>query len=150
MEKMLRITLFGSPSVTLGGKPVEGFVSSKSQALVYFLAATGKDHHRDALAGLLWSEVPDSTARRNLRDVLSNLRQLIAPYLLITRQTVSLNQKTPCYIDTEIFSKKLSSAQHTGQPTSDTNSEEMMSIRKAVDLYKGEFLAGFYIQSEQT
>jgi len=65
----LRIYLFGSSSVVMGEEPRTGFV----------------------LSGLLWSDAPDATVRKNLRDVLSNLRQLLGPCQLITRQTVVLN-----------------------------------------------------------
>jgi WD40 repeat protein/serine/threonine protein kinase len=147
MVNELCITLLGSPVITLGGEPVKGFISSKSQALVYYLAATGQIHSRDVLAGLLWSEVPDSTAKRNLRDVLSNLRQLIDPYLLITRQTVSLNQEAHFAVDSRIFTEKLSHPQPGKPSDSDPNVEELASISEAIALYKGEFLAGFYISS---
>ncbi len=74
----------------LDGIPVSGFVSAKAVALVYYLAATERSHTRETLAGLLWSEVPDDQARKNLRDILSNLRRSLAPYLQITRQTIGL------------------------------------------------------------
>ena len=144
---MLRITLLGNPGVTLDDQPVRGFVSAKSQALVYYLAATGQSHSRDALAGLLWSEVPDSTAKRNLRDVLSNLRHLIGSYLLITRQSVSLIQTNSSIVDYEIFLEKLQKAQHSKEHGRKTDYEELESIREAVALYKGEFLAGFYVSA---
>jgi WD40 repeat protein/serine/threonine protein kinase len=142
---MLRITLLGSPDVTLDGQPVRGFVSAKSQALVYYLAATGQAHSRDALAGLLWSEVPDSTAKRNLRDVLSNLRHLIGSYLLITRQSVSLIQPASSIVDYEIFLEKLHKAQRSKEHGLKIDPEELESIREAIALYKGEFLTGFYV-----
>ncbi len=145
MANTLHITLFGSPGLTIGDQPVGGFVSSKSQAVVYYLAATGGPHNRDALAALLWSEVPDSTARRNLRDVLSNLRQLIGPYLHITRHTVSLNEDAPYEVDSEIFRTKLCS--DTPRKTRDTKPdyEELESTSEAITLYKGDFLSGFYV-----
>jgi len=146
MVNKLRVTLLGSPGITLGDEPVMGYISAKSQALVYYLAATGHIHNRDALAGLLWSEVPDSTAKRNLRDVLSNLRHMIDPYLLITRQTVGLNHGSPYTVDIEIFKEKLSSAHPSRIPKPDTDYEELESIREAIALYQGDFLAGFYIQ----
>jgi DNA-binding SARP family transcriptional activator len=96
MPAELQITLLGSPGVALDGRPVTGFVSTKAQALVYYLAATGRSHTRDALAGLLWSDVPDATARKNLRDVLSNLRRLIDPYLLISRQQSTVLKWVRC------------------------------------------------------
>ena len=83
MGEELRIRLLGSPAVSVGDQPVSGFVSIKSRALLYYLAATGGTHRRDALAALLWSDVLGDTSRKNLRDVLSNLRRLVGPFLLI-------------------------------------------------------------------
>ncbi|NOZ30099.1 MAG: protein kinase, partial [Chloroflexi bacterium] len=145
MAEKLHITLLGSPGVTLGEEPVTGFVSNKARALVYYLAATGQPHTRGALAGLLWGDVPDATARRNLRDVLSNLRRLIGPYLLITRQTVGLNREAPCVVDREDFSARLSRVRRAEPPATPLTSAELTSLSRAVDLCQGEFLAGFYV-----
>jgi DNA-binding SARP family transcriptional activator len=125
--------MLGGLSIRRDGGPVTGFISAKAQALVYYLAATGRSHTRDGLAGLLWSDVPDATARKNLRDVLSNLRRLIGPYLLITRQTAGLNPEAPLTVDSQRLSAALS------------DPEDMAALSDAVDLYQGDFLAGFYV-----
>jgi ABC-type oligopeptide transport system substrate-binding subunit/DNA-binding SARP family transcriptional activator len=145
MPTELHITLLGSPGVSLDGRPVTGFVSTKAQALVYYLAATGRSHTRDGLAGLLWSDVPDATARKNLRDVLSNLRRLIGPYLLITRQSACLDPETPVTVDSQRFSALLASAQRPGSSAAPPTLEDMASLTEAVDLYQGDFLDGFYV-----
>ena len=145
MAKELHITLLSSPGVSLDGSPVTGFVSTKAQALVYYLAATGRSHTRDALAGLLWSDVPDATARKNLRDVLSNLRRLIGPYLLITRQTACLDPEAPCLVDGQRFSALLSTAERPGSSAAPPTLEDMASLSDAVALYQGDFLDGFYV-----
>ena len=87
----LSLSLFGPWHVTLDGQPVTGFESAKVRALLAYLAVEAdRPHHRDALAGLLWPEVPDSTARNNLRQALANLRQAIGdrtaepPFALLT------------------------------------------------------------------
>lgn len=142
MAETLHIALLGGPSVTVGERPVTAFVSSKAQALVFYLAATRGVHTRDALAGLLWSDVPDSVARKNLRDVLSNLRKLIGPYLSITRRTVSLNADAPCQVDSWRLSAALEAAREGARPHPP---EVLESLARAADLCRGEFLAGFYI-----
>lgn len=53
MVSELKVSILGSPGVMLDGEPVSGFGSVKAQALVYYLAATGLPHQRDALAWLL-------------------------------------------------------------------------------------------------
>jgi DNA-binding SARP family transcriptional activator len=49
MPAELHITLLGSPDVALDNRPVTGFVSTKAQALVYYLAATGRNLSRQFL-----------------------------------------------------------------------------------------------------
>ena len=53
MEEKLELILLGRPQFQLGGVPVTGFKSIKSQALLSFLAVTGDSHNRASLAGLL-------------------------------------------------------------------------------------------------
>jgi WD40 repeat protein/serine/threonine protein kinase len=136
----LRITVLGPPSIALGSQPVTGFVSSKAQALVFYLAVTGQSHTRETLAGLLWSDMPEKAARRNLRNAFSNLRRLIGPNLHITRQTAGLNQQAPVAVDSEHFAAKLAGIQRNGPDL-----EDLTHLEEAVDLYRGEFLAGFYV-----
>ncbi|MCA9871891.1 MAG: hypothetical protein KC487_16115, partial [Anaerolineae bacterium] len=132
MNTGLDISMLGSPGVALAGDPVTGFVSAKSQALVFYLAATGETHRRGHLAGLLWSDVEEARARKNLRDVLSNLRRILGPALAITRQEVALVAGFPVVVDTSLFE----AAARAGGPE---------SLARAASLYRGEFLAGFYL-----
>ena len=145
MTDDLNVYLLGSPSITLDGEPVTGFVSSKARALTYYLAATGRSHTRESLAGLLWSDVPDATARKNLRDVLPNLRRLIGPYLDITRQTASFNPDAPYAVDSKRFSVALSNARRAESAGAPPSAQDLASLSQAVDLYQGEFLVGFYV-----
>jgi WD40 repeat protein/DNA-binding SARP family transcriptional activator len=141
MAEALRVNLLGSPTISQGEQPVTGFVSSKAQALVFYLAEAGGTHTRDALAGLLWSDVPDATARKNLRDVLSNLRKLIGPYLTITRQTVALDPQAPVQIDSVRLSASLAAAQLAEPPVP---MDTLKALADAIRLYRGEFLTGFF------
>ena len=111
MDSALSISLLGSPSIVLSGQPVRGFVSSKAAALLYYLAASGRPYTREALAGLLWPEVADAQALKNLRDVLSNLRRLLEPYLEITRQAVTLTSAAAECVDSRLFETKLARAE---------------------------------------
>lgn len=140
----LRITVLGSPSVALGGQPVTGFVSSKAQAIVFYLAATGQSHTREALAGLLWSDLPETAARRNLRNAFTNLRRLVGPYLYITRQTAGLDREAPFTVDSGRFAARLASGR-SNRPVAEADLEDLAYLKEAIDLYRGDFLAGFYV-----
>ncbi len=140
MAPNLEILLLGGLHIKQNDAPVSGFMSSKVPALLAYLAATGRPHQREALAGLLWGEMPDAAAANNLRQALSNLRKLFDSHLLITRDTVAFNPATPRFLDVETFTDllRLSSGQPAGQRAG--------LLRQALTLYRGEFLEGFYVR----
>ena len=110
----LAINLFGSLQVTVNGKPVTGFESDKTRALLAYLAVEpDQPHRREKLAALLWPEMPESAARGSLRHALANLRRVIQdhkavpPHLLITRQTIQFNVESDHTLDVLSFSQSL-------------------------------------------
>ena len=141
MAATLHITLFGNPSVSLAGKPVSGFVSSKASALVYYVAATDRPHARDSLATLLWADVPQAQARKNLRDVLSNLRRLLGSHLEITRQSVGVSREAVIQVDSLHLEERIKAAQNE----SASSPVRTQLLHQAASLYRGEFLEGFYV-----
>ncbi len=140
MAANLEIILLGGLQIRQDGAPVANFMSSKAPALLAYLAVSGRPHQREALAGLLWGEMPDAAAANNLRQVLSNLRKLFDPWLLITRDTVAFNRAAPHFLDTTAFADllRLSSGQPAGQRAG--------LLRQALALYRGDFLEGFYVR----
>jgi DNA-binding SARP family transcriptional activator len=135
MTKVLNLALLGPLQLTFDNEPLIGLDSGKAQALLCYLAVNGRIHSRQALAGLLWGELPEADARRNLRGVLLKLRQVIEPYLNITHQTVGFRQTMPYWLDTELF-----------QAVSASGSIDGATLQTAVSLYRGEFLQEFYVR----
>lgn len=90
---MLHIRLFGTPELSVQQMALTT-VTGRELALLAYLAVTGKAHDRSTLVDLLWQDTSEAQARRNLRNVLYNLRQTIGAYLDITRQTVALQSDT--------------------------------------------------------
>ena len=91
----LSLRLLGPFEVRLDGEPVTRFESDKVRALLAYLAVgADRPHRRASLAGLLWPERPEASARKNLRNALFGLRTAIGdrdaepPYPLITRETI--------------------------------------------------------------
>ena len=139
----LQITLFGAPQITRGGKPVNKFATNKTLALFCYLAMTRQPHTRDALAGMFWAEMPNTDARANLRKALSNLNKLFPDTFIITRRTIAFNTDVPHTLDVAVFSDLL--AKNTDP--ADANAAR---LKKAVELYRGEFMAGFYLPDAET
>jgi DNA-binding SARP family transcriptional activator len=134
----LELSLLGTVAITLNGESVSGHVSAKSQALLCYLAVTGRPHSREKLAGLLWGDTSDAKAQANLRKSLSILRQSFGDALIITRQTVAFNRDSGYLLDVEVF--------ESGAAEADAASEELQPVRETVDLYRGEFLEGFSVR----
>lgn len=98
---MLKITVLGYPSVALNDVPVTDFISQKALVLLCYLALERRQHSREALAGLLWAEMPQERALSNLRQALHNLQKLAPGYVLVTRQTVQFDAALPFVVDAQ-------------------------------------------------
>jgi len=138
----LTLRLLGSPEVILDGEPATGFVSDKARALLFYLAMEAdRAQRRETLAGLLWPDYPERSARTNLSNALSNLRTVLAdrgandvrePYLLVSRETIQFNAGSDYWLDTRAFDERVKHAPVKGQQG-----------EKTVTLYRGRFLEGF-------
>jgi hypothetical protein len=131
MGQELRVRVLGAAELAVDGRPLLGLASAKATALLVYLAVTGTAHSRSALAGLLWSDLPEATARANLRLALTKLRRALPAQLLVTRQTVALDPARPVWVDAVEVERLLA-----GKP----EGEELLA---AARLCRGEFLAGF-------
>ena len=55
----LELSLLGQVEIRRDDEPLNGFVSAKAEALLIYLAVTGRPHRRETLAGLLWGDKSD-------------------------------------------------------------------------------------------
>ncbi len=133
----LELKLLGSPEVWLDGQAVTGFRSGKARALLYYLAVSGRAQPRSVLAGWFWGGVAESHARRSLTVTLSNLRQLVGGYLDIARETVAFDVSGSCWLDVAVFEAGVAAA---------PRDQNIDALKQAIDLYRGDFLEGFYLQ----
>jgi predicted ATPase/DNA-binding SARP family transcriptional activator len=134
----LELSLLGTAVITLKGERVDRQVPAKSQALLFYLAVTGQVHSRNRLAGLLWGDKPEASAKANLRKALSTLGPMFGDVLIITRQTVAFDRDSDYWVDVEAFESALAE----NEPAS----KSLDPWREAVALYRGEFLAGFSLR----
>ena len=138
---MLKLLLFGRPTITLQDQAVTDFVSEKALALLCYLVVRRGGHARKTLAGLLWGEMPEERALANLRTALYNLQQLIPSYLSVSRLEAAFDHQTAYWLDVEQLSDedpRLNSA--PGQP----NQADLDRLTSVLQLYRGDFLEGLY------
>ena len=117
--------LLGTPVVLKDEEPV-AFPFRKAEALFYYLSVK-KQSTRDELVNLLWGEMDEEYAKKNLRHAMYKLRRAFDLDIIISPQKsmVMLNPNMNIHIDVDTF---------TNDPQGDPA------------LYKGEFLQGFYVK----
>ena len=101
MVDLLKITSFGGLSVVRGAAPIERFITRKVDALLVYLACNPREHPREVLGEMLWDDLSQERTMANLRTALSNLQAQLAPYLLVTRQTIAINPDSPYWVDAD-------------------------------------------------
>src|SRR5689334_24894039 len=103
MGDELSLILLGGVRIEWQHKPLSGFISSKAQALLIYLALTKIPHSRQALVGLPWGETVEKSARANLRVTLSNLHSLVPGQLIISRQTIAIDPSSAHRLAVDAF-----------------------------------------------
>ena len=133
----LQIHLLGAPHIKCDGIAVPERLSTKAQALLYYVAMTGRTHTRAALAGLLWGEHSEEEARWNLRKVIQQLRRHLDAYLAIDYHTVGMRSPQVYWVDAVAFAAAAAG----------TGAVDSAQLQAALDLYRADFLEGFYVRN---
>ena len=108
----------------------------KAQALLGYLGLrAGESVFRDAVTALLWADVPAEQARHSLRQALFAIRKALppgTPALVIEGEALGLDPAS-----VEVDAMTFASKAREGSPG---------SLRDAVDLYRGDLLAGLSLE----
>ena len=132
----LQLNLFGTVQLHLNQAKLP-LRRAKEQALLAYLAVTRKAHSREILVDLLWSEMAEKQARRNLTATLAGLRKVIPDFLIVDSTSISIDPNAPINVDFLECERLLMEGRRD---------QEMGKIRQAVEVYQGEFLAGFSVK----
>ncbi len=137
--------LLGGFEVWDGDHQVAGFESQKVRALLaYLVCHRRRAFSRDHLAGLLWPEREADGARHALRQAIYNLRAKLPAgetLLLSSNLEIGIHPQADCWVDVEAFEEAVRlGSERTIDP-------HHLSV--AVQLYRGELLAGFFVKDSQ-
>jgi len=133
---MLQVRLLGQFDVRLDGKRVT-IPSRAGQSLLAYLTLTaGTSHRREKLAGILWPDITEENARKNLRQELWRIRKAISggqpagkEYLLADEITLTFNRDSEYWLDVSQIER---------------HDLDLQSLIVNLSLYQGELLPGFY------
>lgn len=149
MPVTLSVSLLGPFTLIINGQTITTFRSNKARALlVYLLLARGQRVLRTTLAALLWQGYTEHSARSNLRQSLTQLRELLRPLDLIETdyQTVQLRlDPTVLWCDALVFEELITTCQQHSHLSLIHCVACQERLQRAVALYKGPFLDHFPI-----
>jgi len=121
--------------------------------LAYLVLHAGTPVQREALADLLWPERPRAEALHALRQTLSRVRRALgeregAPcFLEVTPQSVEFDAGSDYWLDVDAFTKLIAAVQHHPHRRLTACRPCMRQLTQAADLYRGELLCGFHLES---
>lgn len=121
----INCNLFGSVSISENGRDV--FVPVGKVSGVFYYILIKKIVTRDELAGMFWPASSEEKAKISLRNALHKIRKSFKEDIILSpnKSILMLNEEIEFYIDTDVFEK---------DPINN------------LEMYKGEFLKGFYIK----
>lgn len=148
-----KIFLLGSFQVLHKGKDITNALRTrKEKALLAYLAEeSSKSHPREAIAEFFWPDRPENYARMNLRQALLGVRKAINssadtvfPILQITEETAQVLSKS-IWLDSHDFFDHIQSTKSHPHEHLHTCQECLHHLEQATELYRGEFLEGFFV-----
>src|SRR5919109_3865219 len=104
MSQSLNVRLLGKFEVSRDGKPI-AITSRPAQSLfAYLILHAGTSHRREKLAGMLWPDSLEETARDNLRHALWRVRKalpsnLATEYLVADDLSIAFNASADYWLD---------------------------------------------------
>ena len=147
----LSISLLGSFQVMLDEEPITQFRTKSVQALLIYLVCPAERpfrqssvqvSSREQLMELLWPRLPQTSAQSNMRQTLYRLRKLIpevaaknggvVPFVLSKNKTIQIHPDANYFADVQVFDLLVK-----------------QNPEQAIPLYRGDFLADFYLSDSE-
>jgi len=134
------------------GAPLRLPATARSRSLfAYLIVHRERPHPRERLADLFWPARPRTKALRSLSTALWHIRRVLpsGDYILADAHTVRFNPQSDYWLDVEEFQASDSEVSGSFSPRlgalkPEALEEERERLQRAVALYRGDFLDGFY------
>jgi len=147
----LRIYALGGFRVYQGDTLIDGFPTRKTKSLFcYLILNRHRFLPREGLAELLWGHTEPVNARRCLNTALWRLKGVLerhevepGAYLIVERERICFNTESDYWFDVEEF-EALCSELGSQRMTAGPETWNVEPLRKAVELYQGDLMDGFY------
>jgi DNA-binding SARP family transcriptional activator len=146
---MLKVKLFGPGQASYRDRPLSGFPQQQNWLLLcYLLLNRQHPQNRERLAAVFWGDQPAQIARKNLRNMLWRMRQMLTvsgaqpdEYFLISETSIAFITHAPYWLDVELFE---SAAPYIHLSNSELLEPQVAALETAVELYQGDLLENIY------
>ncbi|HLO14764.1 MAG TPA: NB-ARC domain-containing protein, partial [Anaerolineales bacterium] len=136
MSKRLEVRLLGKFEINYDGKSI-AITSRPAQSLfAYLILSAGTSHRREKLAGMLWPDSLEETARDNLRHTLWRMRKVLE-----SASSIHLIQADDVSIGFKESSDYWLDAAELEKLGENASADELIAV---LSEYQGELLPGFY------
>lgn len=129
--------------IRVDGAPLE-VDTRKAVALLAYLAVEG-EVLRDLAAAMFWGDSSDERARASLRRTLSSLRSGTG-LKAVTADRLKITLSSMAKTDVAQFDTELAETTAHDHTPGDVCASCIPHLRRATDLYRGDFLAGFSVR----
>ena len=148
-RETIKVYLLGHFSIQCGNQKWKGAEGSKAQELFcYLISHRQSAQTREFLASLFWGDTSREQSKKHLRQTLWRMHSCrsssdAAPrqrLIVVDGERVRLNPEIDWWIDVEEFERICARLKRLRE----FDSEAARSARQAVELYRGDFLEGYY------
>ncbi len=141
MSVRLALHFLGSPQIQLDGKSIT-LERRKGTALLAYLAVEHGRHSRASLSALLWPDLDQSRAYKNLRQTLWDIQQSMEQGgITADRESIGFSDDADIQLDVSKFESCLDEARRQ----SDISLRAAL-LADSVKLYRNHFLTGFSLK----
>ena len=148
----LDLSLLGEPEMRLDGNIIENLESEKARALLFYITVEAdRSHRRAELAEMFWPNRPEGFGRNNFKQALAVLRKALRdrgseePFLLTSNRDVHFNAGSSHRVDIAEFKNTIEAVEKHAHQSIDACVSCAKKLMKVSDLYRGDFLAGFFL-----
>jgi predicted ATPase len=139
------IRLLGPPRIEKDGKALPSLKSRTALALLTYLLMNPGEVPRSQLAGMLWTDEPESKAHANLRYALWILQRALGTNAIQADRLMVACLPSPSFkSDLDLFRETLMRFDNR----EDDSHETMRALQQVLDAYRGDLLEGFELSKE--
>jgi len=146
----LQLRLLGGLLIESEGRILPRIPSRPGRSLFAFLVINrDRQLSRDLLAGMFWPDMADNQARRRLSQALWQIQTLFTgagvtdTLIVATPNAVRFDPGADFWLDVEVFEAAVEPLKD-GPGSGPMSAETASALIEAVDLYRGDLLAGMY------